>query len=225
METIERVIVLDINQYEENKFLVTFFGQRGAFALYAQGLGKINSKNRSNLLLGSIVEIEYFKARFDSKVGKLKKSTLIKTFDTSKLENSLFFNKLKQLLSQIHVPSHLFSEYDRYFDEFSNYNQDKILTYFLAQVLVINGYCNYFNKCRICGSTRNFIAFDVELGGFTCIKHEDIQEKMSLDFLQSVWASFHNLNSYQYLTSNILNKQIMYIYLKSLRKHGIYLAF
>ncbi|MFV8470079.1 DNA repair protein RecO [Mycoplasma sp. AA7A] len=222
MITVDKAIVMDISEYEDNKFLVTFFGARGTFALYAQGLNNPRSKNRSNLILGSIVELEYFKARFDTKVGKLKKATLVKLFDISKLDNSLFFAKLTTIFSYIKTQNHIFAEYDRYFDDIAKYDSKKVLTYFIAQLLVNQGLCNYFNRCRICGSTRNFISFDVQYGGFICNKHEGDEPLMDIKLLQCIWSSFHNLNSYVFQVSDSINKYILHTYVSFLRLIGIW---
>ncbi|SJZ47498.1 DNA repair protein RecO [Mycoplasmopsis verecunda] len=223
MVSIERAVVLDIKEYEDNKFLVTFFSQRGAFSLYAQGLDKPYSKNRNNLIIGSIVELEYFRARFDTKVGKLKKASVAKLFDTTNVGNNLFFNKLKTVFQNIKIPNHLFTEYDRYFYEIGKHNNDYILTYFVAQLLVVLGYCNYFNKCRVCGSTRNFASFDIQYGGFICIKHDGIETDIDIPTLQCIWSSFHSFNSYMYQANNVINKFILNNYVKFLYTQGIYI--
>nr|WP_307916550.1 hypothetical protein [Mycoplasmopsis bovis] len=57
--------------------LVTVLGTNGVFKLFAPGLTKTTSKNRQNLQIGSICEIEYFKARFVNKLNKLKKANLL----------------------------------------------------------------------------------------------------------------------------------------------------
>ncbi|WP_406613970.1 recombination protein O N-terminal domain-containing protein [Mycoplasma corogypsi] len=72
-ETIRKCVVLKIAQIEENTSIVTFFDENGTFSLRALGLSKINSKNRMNLQIGNVVEIEYFKARLIGSLGKLKK--------------------------------------------------------------------------------------------------------------------------------------------------------
>ncbi|MFV8401047.1 DNA repair protein RecO [Mycoplasma sp. 005V] len=223
MVSIEKAVVMNISEYEDNKFLVTFFSPRGTFSLYAQGLDKPGSKNRSNLIIGSIVELEYFKARFDTKVGKLKKATLVKLFDISNLENSLFFTKLAKVFSYIKTQNHIFAEYDRYFYDIGKYDNKKILTYFIAQFLVNQGFCNYFNKCRICGTTRNFISFNVQYGGFICYKHEGEEPLMDIKLLQCIWSSFHNLNSYVFQATDAINKYILNSYVKFLHDQNYWI--
>ncbi|MHA3839333.1 DNA repair protein RecO [Mycoplasma sp. HF14] len=224
MVSIEKAVVTQIQEYEDNKFLVSFFSSRGYFTLYAQGLHKPQSKNRSNLIIGSVVEIEYFKARFDTKVGKLKKATIIKLFDISNITNAMFFTKLAKIFSYIKSQNHIFLEYDRYFYDIGKYDNNRILVYFIAQLLVHQGFCNYFNKCRICGSTRNFISFNIAYGGFICFKHDNEDPDMDIKLLQCIWSSFHSLNSYIFQTTDSINKYILSTYLHFLYQQGIYIS-
>ncbi|QNM93926.1 DNA repair protein RecO [Mycoplasma sp. Pen4] len=219
-ESITRALVLDIKKHEENEFIVTFFNQKGVFSLFAKGLEKPTSKNKSNLILGGIVDIEYFAARSKEKVGRLKKATLETALDITNRSNSTLFIELRKLFLRIQNNNHLFLEYQRYMDDFNEKNNQYVLTYFYAQVMPHFGISPSFNKCFACGSTRNFVNFEINNGGFICNQHGQ-KSFLSPYVLHSIWASFHNLLSYIEITDIKLNYELQMLYKNTLQEAGI----
>ncbi|WP_027121142.1 DNA repair protein RecO [Mycoplasma leonicaptivi] len=218
-ENISKAIVLSIYQIEENGFLVSFFNEKGCFELFANGLNKISSKNRANLQIGSIVEIEYFPARLKQRVGKLKKAHLIETLDLIQEKNAKFAKKIALLLKNIRVNNHMFLWYTKIFHLINETNVAKLLTFFYAHSLIFFGIEPVFNACRICKSRKNLIDFEVSDGGFLCDLHDKSQTK-SLNFLTAVWYSFNDLKKYLITTNQETNYQLFRYYQSVIKNAG-----
>ncbi|QKT05636.1 DNA repair protein RecO [Mycoplasma sp. OR1901] len=200
-------IVLEVKQIEENGFIVSFFTRRGMLRLFAQGLNKIESKNRANLIPGSIVEIEYFASRLKDKVGRLKKATITHFFDITNKKKNAAFLRIKKIFLNFNFPNHLFDSYKDYFDKFDIENSEKFVTFIYVQSTVYFGIVPVFNKCRICGSRKNLIDFQASEGGFICNKHGHIYIKTNLE-LNAYWSLFHNFEKYLQIADYNLDRKI-----------------
>ncbi|WAM01022.1 recombination protein O N-terminal domain-containing protein [Mycoplasmopsis felis] len=131
-------IVLEIHQTGENDFLVSFFLLPMALlTLYTQGLNKQTSKNRNNLQIGSIVEIEYFKARLKDKIGRMKKVNLLVNISLIDIKINLFVSDIVKLFKNINQKNHLYNEYLTHIKKINQDNVDLFLAYFYAQSLLI----------------------------------------------------------------------------------------
>ncbi|RIV16685.1 DNA repair protein RecO [Mycoplasmopsis gallopavonis] len=222
-ETITHGIVLEIYQNEENLFLVSFFTSQGKLVLAAQGLDKPLSKNRVNLQIGSLVEIEYFKARLEGKIGKLKKAHLLKSIDISDTKNAQFVEKITKLLQNFTSSNHLMGFLPQLYSLISPLNNDRILTFLYAQSLIYFGIAPNFNSCRICLNMKNLIDFDLLAGGFICNRHGQKETDKSMEYLQAIWCSFHSLKKYLIFTNNSLNQKILIQYKEAIIDNGYFI--
>lgn len=170
-EKVIKAVVLRIEQKAENEFLVSFFTLYGYLALFTQGLNKQTSKNRANLQIGALVEIEYFRSRLKNRIGRLKKAHFIHNFDITNAIINLFFLKLVKLFQHLKFPNHLFEIYVKNLSKYNTSNVEKYLTYFYAQATTYFGIKPSFNSCYICGSRKNLIDFSINNGGFICSNH------------------------------------------------------
>ncbi|QCZ36968.1 DNA repair protein RecO [Mycoplasma nasistruthionis] len=193
--TIERALVLDVFHKQNNEFVITFFNQKGAFSLFALGLNKPASKNRSNLLQGCIVEIEYFKARLPRKMGKLKTAHLIETIDYSKFNANDMFLNLSRLWQRIKQPNRVYQLFVRYIKLLDAKNKWKMLTYFYANSLEYFGVHLDFQGCALCFSRQSLIDFDLNQGGFICFNHTTGPNHKN-PLVEYIWASFNDIRTY-----------------------------
>ncbi|MEA4134588.1 DNA repair protein RecO [Mycoplasma sp. 2704] len=216
-ETIKNAIVLNLHEISDNEHIVSFFTAFGRLDLVARGLNNVHSKNRSNLIVGSIVEIEYFASRTQNKYGRLKKSSTIKLLDVTNLNNIKLFNSLNFLFQNIRTRNHLFAEYNRHFDSFNNVLWTKVSTYFYAHSLLYFGIDLSFNSCKRCGRIKDFISFDFNLG-FICQNH-DITQRLDVPVLQAIWYSFNDFYAYVNDVNSEINKLIFIEYKKQIINH------
>ncbi|WP_322908822.1 DNA repair protein RecO [Mycoplasmopsis felis] len=186
-------IVLEIHQTGENDFLVSFFTSNGLLTLYTQGLNKQTSKNRNNLQIGSIVEIEYFKARLKDKIGRMKKVNLLVNISLIDIKINLFVSNIVKLFKNIKQKNHLYNEYLTHIKKINQDNVDLFLAYFYAQSTTYFGVQPSFNKCRTCFSNKNLVDFSIIEGGFICSKHSNIIYK-SNDELILFWSLYFNID-------------------------------
>nr|WP_322959101.1 DNA repair protein RecO [Mycoplasmopsis canis]WQQ12515.1 DNA repair protein RecO [Mycoplasmopsis canis] len=220
---ISRAIVLDIKLNDDNNHIVTFFTSDGILRLLATGIHKINSKNKNNLHLGSIVEIEFFSARLKNKVGRLKTVNIEKIFDLTNISKIYFFSRIKKLFLNIKEPNHLFELYLRVFDFINKEYYNKLLTFFYAQSLFYFGINPSYDSCRLCNSKSNLINFHLEKGGFICNRHGDEITHESIEYLNAIWASFHSFKKYLIITDFNLDYNIRAKYINIIKEAGYYI--
>ncbi|VEU71144.1 DNA repair protein RecO [Mycoplasmopsis glycophila] len=218
-ETIHEAIVLNIYENEENLFVVSFFTRKGILNLIAQGLNKQTSKNKANLQIGSLVEIEYFASRFEGKMGRLKKAHLASSIDYTEVSNIEFARSLVKLLGNINTSNHIFELCKNIYQFISPLANRKILTFLYAQALIYFGICPNFDSCRICFNRKSLIDFDIYEGGFVCNRHELTTDK-NMEYLQAVWCSFHSLARYLTIVNNTTNKILFNLYSQIIKENG-----
>ncbi|WP_036452669.1 recombination protein O N-terminal domain-containing protein [Mycoplasma buteonis] len=220
-ETITQGIVLQIYQEDTNLFLVTFLTKKGLLRLAAQGLNKSLSKNKSNLQIGALVEIEFFAARLQDKVGKLKKATIVKQLDVQDKPILEFSFQYVKLLTNIQGVNHIFDKCVLIYDLIDTVNCHFILTFLYAQSMIYFGICPNFRSCNICLNERDLINFDLQNGGFICRRHENVPIQ-KVEYLQSIWYSFNDMGKYMFVTSATLNFYICNMYKALILDNGYY---
>ncbi|ATO30683.1 DNA repair protein RecO [Mycoplasmopsis bovirhinis] len=217
-----KAIVLSIKITNDNNHIVSFFTNYGVLKLVASGITKPLSKNRANLLLGSIVELEYFPARLKNKTGRLKKAVLLEALDIKPIQNIYFFNAIKKIFLNIFEINHLFDLYLKIFKYLNKKNNYKILTFFYAQSLFYFGIKPNFEACAICDSQRNLVSFDFYEGGFMCALHGQGQH-MSVEYLNAIWASYHDLKKYLMIVDDNLDYNLRALYKSLIIEAGYYI--
>ncbi len=212
METLTRGIFLNELQIEDNTWQLIFLEENGkVLRLYANGLGKINSKNRNNLKDYSLIEVQYFASRYEANnSGKLKKVTLIKK-NTIKDNNSLFiWNIIKKIIILEDNWNTII------FDSILRIIDDEYLTVndlLLILVKIINSYNFYpeFNKCALCNSNQNIYSFDLLSGGLVCSNCKNKETPLEVIHIIKIIAWFKNektlLDSFEinYLKQQFIN--------------------
>ncbi|WP_158763977.1 DNA repair protein RecO [Mycoplasma sp. NEAQ87857] len=214
-------IILNIKQIDNNLFLCSFLTQNGVLKLWANGLNKPNSKNKANLQIGAVVEIEYFQSRLKNQSGRLKKAHLIKYLNEINDSNLNLIMQLVKLFINIDCQNHLLNIYKQLIGYFNEKINKYLLIYFLAQSLIYLGICPNFDACRTCGSKRNLIDFELENGGFICNLHNH-PKWLPSEVLNTIWSSFHDVSKYIIITDDKLNNWLFYTYKNAINNAGYY---
>lgn len=215
-------IVLKIKKHSENEFIVYFLCAKGVLKLFAMGLEKPTSKNKTNLVIGAIVEIEYFKARLKNKIGRLKtvKTLLFPVYNFKSLEEYFEFQKLIKLFLTINFENNFLSVYKFMLEKLKYINYEYAMTYFYGQLLINYGVCPNFKSCAICMQESNLVSFNLEEGGFFCNKHSDEIEILNVEVLNLIYLSYNNFILYVQKTNKYVNDFLQNKYKEVLQNAG-----
>ncbi len=165
-------IVLRQTPYKEKDAMVNVFTKDGIASFCARSILSINSKNASSCLLYA-----YSKFNLSSRSDKLslRKGELIDSFYC--IYNSLEQMSLLSLLNE--VVFKIAGEDDgRLYPYFlrilyllkDNFDVLTLGCIFLAKAIMYSGYNLQFEECINCGSKKNIVSVDYNLGGFICNK-------------------------------------------------------
>lgn len=223
-EQISKAIVLKIidSSTNENDSFVDFFGKKGKFRLLAKGINKASSKNKANLLIGSVAEIEYFAARKYGSVGRLKKATTILNIDYSSSANLNFVIRAVKILDSILGKSYdIFDKYCQTLKHLGEGINKRLLLFVLANSLFSFGIGPIINKCVECQNTQNLADFEFYKGGFLCNVHST-KTRWNKE-LKSIYYMFYDLEKFiKMVNGEIVDKLITEV-LDHLQSNGIYI--
>lgn len=191
--------------------IVTIFSRHEVISLIALGTRKLKSKNRVALQIGNLIEIEYFRARLNNKLSKLKKATLLvqpplRTGNTAetvleiysyisdvKAESELLFNSLVEVYS--------------YFGEDFN---SHIKTFILFKYLDTIGSYPKNNYCIECGRPDRINGFEFYKGGFTCVLHSAKQRDIKqLKVIKNLFEFFEDYRDTDLNINQLLQKELI----------------
>ncbi|WP_235746469.1 recombination protein O N-terminal domain-containing protein [Mycoplasmopsis alligatoris] len=202
----KKCIPLKIEAIDEKTSILSVLTNQGILKLYAFGLNSPLSKNRSNLIPASIVEIEYFQARLNNKMSKLKKSNTLKSFDSTILFNSMFAQKLVYILSLFTGKNNILDIYEKLIDFVGFGKNSYILTIICSYLLKLHGSEPNFYKCCVCLSTKKIVDFEFFLGGFLCNLHSD--KSLNNETLEAYYLLRNDHKKYLSNVSLEINKEI-----------------
>ncbi|MDZ7293127.1 DNA repair protein RecO [Mycoplasmopsis pulmonis] len=168
-EIIKKGILLSVKDYSEHDVILKVLFIGSTEAILAKGIRKIESKNRSNLIVGSIVEFIYFKARLETKISRLKKASLIQLFDFTSVQNQFLFQTIFHFINQLtKIDEYFFQSYS---DILNYQNKDcnsHIITFLYFRAMKSLGIEPNFSSCYRCGSFAQIVNVKVHEGGFLC---------------------------------------------------------
>ncbi|MGV2393169.1 UNVERIFIED_CONTAM: DNA repair protein RecO [Campylobacter lari] len=222
----KEAIVLNLETYYENPDdgIVTFLDRNGVFKVLAKGINKAQSKNKSNLLIGSLVQIEFFRARLKNKVSRLKKVNLIKTINFSDEFQLKYVLKATKFLTLF--TNYCYEIYQAYIETLNYLNKGKssyLITFLLARSLSYFGIKPQIERCINCKTPGNLCDFSLHKGGFICGKCTSKQRWTKE--LKCFYYIFKSLSVYLDIALPEVNKTI-YVELKNhLQNNGIFLNF
>ncbi|MEA4115283.1 DNA repair protein RecO [Mycoplasma sp. 744] len=226
----QEVILLEINDLSanENDCIIKVMSENGIFNLLAKGINKAHSKNRANLLIGQLINIEYFPSRYFHSLSKLKKATLLTTLDYKRNDLLEFIIKISNFLNAFtfNKTTKIFFEYKNIINHISQLSSTElnfVKTYLLMQGLSDLGIEPIFNGCHICSSREKISNFDFYNGGFECYKHNQ-NVFLSSKILELIYYCKFNYDKYIKLVSIEIDTFIYQHLLTHYERHGIYLS-
>lgn len=214
MKSIEG-LVLNIHLKNDHDAVIKILTNDNIMYFLAKGIQKIESKNRNNIFVGSIVEIEYF-PNYGKENYFLLKSSQIKYFVNFSL-NNIYMNELYYIFQFVNQPSNKFlfayTEFAKNFQD-SIQKLEFILTYLLNLCLSINGKQLNYAHCAICRSNQKLYCFNFYEGGMLCQEHKMSYKSTPILLLKSFYYLGTNFEQY-YLNTNSINNNFLYRSLKS----------
>ncbi len=167
-ESIEKCFLIDIKDYDIFDHIITILNNRNELiSLYSKGTKKILSKNYRNFIYGSILEIEYFKARKKDSLSKLKKIKLISKLLDNVLQQQFPFIVLNWYISKKNLKYFNFRKYEKIISTLNNYDEETSLIYILHTIIIDSGNAIEINKCSIC-SNKKIKTTSVTWKGYLC---------------------------------------------------------
>ncbi|WP_277870928.1 DNA repair protein RecO [Metamycoplasma phocicerebrale] len=179
-------IVLDIKNTKENDGLVKVLLPNSIEYLYARGIQKAESKNRANLQILSLVNLEIINPKISTGIKTLKRATIIKSFPFNEILQDQY-NTVKYFLNKQLRSNQLNSFMNFYLECLDNIEKypNHTIDLFLLKIIEINGLKPIFNKCVECSNTENIIDFEFYKGGFLCSNHS--KNNKSVEILRSLY--------------------------------------
>ena len=146
----EQGIVLNIYDQNDNHALIKVLTNKQILYLYAKGFYKPQSKNLSQVFIGSLVNFELF-CNYGSETKKLLKKAQIDSFlDFEKISQQSYQNLIHFLnLLETHN-SKFFNEYVKFLKTKNLDCVDWMITYLLNFVLETKGKKLILDRCFIC---------------------------------------------------------------------------
>lgn len=193
--TITKGYLINIQDYGSFDEIITFINEYGnRFSCLALGVKKITSKNARSLILGNYNEFEFFQSRYENKISKLKKSTLINQVNWEMLSKNSF-----NTLNEICYKTNFFSKkvYQYYLENIEfiskNMNDQIALIKILIDYIKISGIKLQTNHCVICGSNK-IKTFSLTELGFICSNcfNNKNHYVYSLGLLKLIYFSFNS---------------------------------
>ncbi len=147
-----------ISRYDFSSFdeIIQFILEDGSkISLFAAGTRKILSKNARNLREGCLIEIEYFEARSENKLSRLKKASIITEHFSNYLDlnkhwihiiNQYLEKKVDCSLSEFQLIELM---YKKHADPF--FKDKSIVVYLMLEIMKREGYNFNLDYCFLCG--------------------------------------------------------------------------
>lgn len=220
---IENVIVLEIKDSSENTSdgLLTVLTELGTKRLLAKGINKPESKNRANLQIGSINEIEYFEARMKNKTSRLKKATLIKQPDYENHHVVKLVSKAVLFLKNFNEKCEkVFNSYQLILEKQYEEKATLLLTFLVANSLEYFGIMPMFEECVYCKCPNNLCDFSFTKGGFIC-GFCTYKKRLNKE-LKSIYYMFKNIDTFLNVCSPDINQKIYRELITHLIDNGIF---
>ncbi len=173
METRDTGIILSFVPYKDDDNIVEVFLENNkVMSVYAPGTRKMESKNRQSLIIGNIVDVEYFKARIDGKMSRLKKFESSDIYIPKDEKTYKTIKKITKLLSEYKFTKrskNTFENFERFISELKNKNDGSNEYLLIAGNVVSDSSTNFsFTNCAICGKRKEVKSFSLREGGIIC---------------------------------------------------------
>lgn len=173
-EIITRGYLVARQDYDIFDEILTFINEYGnRFIMFAPGTKRITSKNARALFFGNFLEIQFFYARNDTKLSKLKKVISLDQINY-KYENTYSMLILSELMTKVVSFNVEFYQFYQLILEYIilEYNDYYISCFLLVKFLIMNGVNFNFQACVHCNSSKNIKTFSLADHGLICVNCE-----------------------------------------------------
>ena len=217
MEEIQTGIIIKKQIINHDDEIITLLTRDEIITLISLGSKKENSKNALSLDYGNLINVEFFRARLNNKISKLKKATIISKpnlliSDTSEVIMEIIRN-INNLKTTSSILFDSILETISYFGDKYNHH---IKTYITFRMFHSIGIYPITWKCVDCQRKNKIIDFNFDEGGFKCSIHSnrnrDIHELEAFNDLSQNFSIYKN-------TSSQINKKIYEEIIYTLNKY------
>ncbi|MBD5423266.1 MAG: hypothetical protein HDR43_02105 [Mycoplasma sp.] len=205
-------IVLKIFEKDDSSATIKVLGKDGIIFLLVKGYFKKESKNKSNIFLGSISEFEYFENYGKNNYFLLKKATIINFFNYTDPVYKNILEDLYNILQQVESPNkNFYNTFQKYLQEEDYYYKNFLLTYLLNLTLKTKGRGLNNCICSICSRSNDLYCIDLYEGGMLCYQHRTTNDVITnIEYLKAFYylgKSFdeYKLNSNEETNNYLLN--------------------
>ncbi|MGL5732904.1 MAG: DNA repair protein RecO [Metamycoplasmataceae bacterium] len=200
-------VIISKSSYLDNDEILSIHGENAIFKIFAKGVKKIESKNRSNVIAGSLVEFEILENYSTNDWFFLKKATIIKGLPEITKNNSRKMEILMKIIWKIrNFNADIYKTYNLLLNDFDSVDFYKIQTFLVSKILESNGEGLSFQNCVICSTNQHLYSFDVVQGGMLCKKHG--KYPTPLDLLKSLYAMGDSIEKYIEIANPETNKKV-----------------
>lgn len=217
-KNIKALILKKEPQGEFNEIL-TILTSNGKLKIFAPGVRKLDSKNRNNINLLDISELEIIDSQKSNVLFyRLKRASLVQQFPIN-LNTLYIWEDLLNILNKIMLNNPLqflnsFSKLTKLVDS----NKDiKILDYLLFKLLETEGIAPYMQGCVECKAKTNLVDFKFYKGGFLCHLHSE--DSLDHELLTSLFYLSKSFEEFDVNTSFLVAKKIKDMIITYLREY------
>ena len=210
-------VITKIIDYQDYDQIFTIYSDLGVKTLIAKGSKKILSKNSRALQVGNFVEAEYFPARLNFQISKLKTATLVYQFDLYNYNLINFLAKIWKMLMLLDnkkmftaIKTICQNYYDKHDIEKQIWLYNKFLNAF--------GYQQKYRGCLVCNSRARICYFDLDMGGLFCNRHTKNRYPVAI-VKEYVKLNFFDYNDYKSIANHQVLKQLIEIYDNFFKTH------
>lgn len=209
-------IVINIYQHDNDKNAkVKICTSKGVFFILAKGFFSKKSKNKSNIIIGSIVEFEIFKEYGNKHLMLLKKAKLKNSLPQLDNTTDIFYKRLLKILQKIENSDlNLINIFKDFLQNYNKNYQLWFITFFYYKILLLNNKKMEVNYCLVCHKNKNLFFFDPVEWGVFCYEHynrnnyEKSKSWFSKELIKSLYFLNISFEQYCYLTEAKINQQI-----------------
>lgn len=201
---------MNIFNKDENDAIIKVLCWKNIKFFLVKGFFKKESKNKSNIFLGSISEFEYFEKYGFDNYRLLKKAKMITFFDYSK---DIHKNILKDLFHMFQLlekgSERFFLTYKKYLEEEDFFHKNYLLVFLFNLVLITQGKGLNNNFCSICGTSKRLYCFNLYEGGILCFDHKKENSITELAYLKAFYFLGKSFEEYKLNSNEQINNDLM----------------
>ncbi len=202
-----KVIILSIANYKEKDGIITAISEDESLSFLVRGLFDPKSKNAALNNPTTVVDIELVKK--NGKYPNLESYSLVSSpyLLRSDLKRLSAIQVLLEATLKLVIEEERFYLYQDLNDALSalkvGVDPNSVVLMYLARVLKVNGYVFSINKCTVCGTKNDIVAFSFYDGGFLCKEHlGEAKADLSIEqmlllrnvFGSSIYSSIEKMN-------------------------------